>query len=65
MRILLDQPLKLKAGETIQREFEIVAGQLALPAGVSHFKIVSRATPGDDTENFDMTFITPTKKGQK
>jgi polyferredoxin len=61
-QILLAQPLKLKAGGTIEQEFEVSVPPSALPQGVNHFLIESHATTGDSAETFDMTFITPTEK---
>jgi polyferredoxin len=64
-QILLAQPLKLKAGETIQQEFEISVPPATLPESINHFQIESRAEPDGDIENFEMTFITPTEKKAK
>ncbi|MDX2033795.1 MAG: 4Fe-4S dicluster domain-containing protein [Blastocatellia bacterium] len=58
--IHLPQPLRLKAGETLQQEFEIDAPLDGLTHGVSHFEIVSEAQPTRDTDTFKLTFITPT-----
>jgi len=60
-RIDLQQPLKLAAGQEMQLEFEIAAPDLALPAGVNHFEIVSRVLPSNEQTKTSMTFITPTK----
>lgn len=61
-RIELPQPLHLAAGSETQLEFEISAPPTALPQGVNHFQIFSRAMPGDETTITKMTFITPTEK---
>jgi cytochrome c oxidase accessory protein FixG len=63
-QLQLSQPMKLKADEVIEREFEISVPPATLPQGVNHFEIESRAMPGDDTEIFDMTFITPMEKNR-
>ncbi len=60
-KLNLQQPLKVKAGQEMQLEFEISVPPSALPAGVNHFEIVSRALPEDETTTTKMTFITPTK----
>lgn len=64
-QIQLEQPLKLKSGEERQLEFEIAAPPQALPPGVNHFQIVSRAEPGNETSTANMTFITPTERKSK
>jgi polyferredoxin len=61
-RIELPQSLHLSAETETQMEFEISAPAGALPPGVNHFQIVSRATPGAETTTTEMTFITPTEK---
>jgi cytochrome c oxidase accessory protein FixG len=63
--VLLEQPLKLQPGETIEKKFEIVAPAGSLPAGVNHFRLRSQSTPDGDKDAFDMTFITPMGKGMK
>jgi cytochrome c oxidase accessory protein FixG len=46
------------AGQTMQQEFEIQApASTHLPAGVNHFRLVSRV--GNEKDVFDETFITP------
>jgi hypothetical protein len=64
-QIQLEQPLKLKSGEERPLEFEIAAPPQALPPGVNHFQIVSRAEPGNETSTANMTFITPTERKSK
>lgn len=57
----LQQPLRLNAGETIEKVFEIAVPANKLPGGVNHFEIASLATPGAEKGSFPMTFITPVK----
>ncbi len=64
-QIDLPQPLELKPGETIEREFEISVPPSALPPGVNHFEIVSRAIPGDEQTNVSMTYLTPAEPAQR
>ena len=52
-------PIPLKAGESVQGDFEISA-----PAGrradmVSHFTILTSTVPDNDTDAFPMTFLSP------
>ena len=50
-------------GESMEREFEIEAPQKSgLPAGVNHFRIVSRV--GNERDVFEETFITPSSESQ-
>ena len=58
----LHLPLKLKPAETIQQEFDIAVPAATLPQGVNHFSFISRVSPDNDSENFEMTFITPTER---
>ncbi len=64
-QIQLEQPLRLESGDERQLEFEIAAPPQALPPGVNHFQIVSRAEPGNETTTANMTFITPTERKPK
>ena len=48
----------LNPGQTLEHDFEIAAPPAAaLPPGVNHFRLVSRA--GNEHDSFDETFITP------
>lgn len=60
--ILLDQPVKLKPGEEVQREFEVEAAAGSLPQGVNHFTFTSHIQPDNESETYKMTFITPTER---
>jgi hypothetical protein len=61
-QIQLTQPLKLRAAETIQQEFEIAVPANSLPAGVNHFAVTAQVAPNQESSTFEMTFITPTHK---
>lgn len=61
-QLQLEQPLKLKPGEERQLQFEIAAPPQALPPGVNHFEIASRAEPGSETSTTNLTFITPMER---
>jgi cytochrome c oxidase accessory protein FixG len=63
-QIQLPQPLKLRATETLQQEFEVAALANSLPPGVNHFSITAQVAPNQESNTFEMTFITPTKKAQ-
>jgi polyferredoxin len=54
--------IRVKAGDEVATEFEMGAPASAVPPGVNHIELVSRTSPGDETETFPMTFITPTEK---
>jgi polyferredoxin len=60
--ILTANPITLKEGEILQTEFEIVAAKNSLPQGVNHFEVISNAMPNNETQDFKMTFITPTER---
>jgi cytochrome c oxidase accessory protein FixG len=64
MQLMLPQPLKLQPTETVQQEFEIAAAENSLPPGVNHFEIEARVTPNNESNNFKLTFITPTKRAK-
>lgn len=63
--IVLEQPIRLAAGEEMQRTFEIASTPGALPEGVNHFSIIAGIQPGDETETYKTTFITPTERKNK
>lgn len=63
--IVLEQPIRLAAGEEMQRTFEIASAPGALPEGVNHFSIIAGIQPGDETETYKTTFITPTERKNK
>ena len=57
--------IPLKAGESVQQEFEISVPAGALPLEVNHFNIVSNVSPDGTTDTFDQTFIMPLEKENK
>lgn len=57
-------PMLIKAGDTAQQEFEIVASTSDLSPGVNHFQIIARVVPDNATEEFEMTFITPERRSK-
>lgn len=57
----LQQPLRLESNESVEKVFEIAVPAHTLPGGVNHFEISSLASPGEETNSFRMTFITPAK----
>jgi polyferredoxin len=54
--------IAVKAGESIQEEFEISVPAKGLPQEVNHFEIVSVASPDATKDTFDETFIMPLEK---
>ncbi|MBL8228873.1 MAG: 4Fe-4S binding protein [Bryobacterales bacterium] len=54
-------PLPVKAGESLQLNFEVEAGA-GVPADVSHFKFVTEAAPYNTVGEYPMTFIAPQKR---
>ncbi|MBS1793326.1 MAG: 4Fe-4S binding protein [Acidobacteria bacterium] len=52
----------LKAGESVQQEFEISVPANSLPEQVNHFEIRSAAAPDNTTDVFKETFIMPQEK---
>ncbi|QQS47807.1 MAG: 4Fe-4S binding protein [Acidobacteriota bacterium] len=60
--IVLDQPVRLKSGEELQRTFEVASSPGTLPQGVNHFSFTSRVMPDDESETYETTFITPTER---
>lgn len=57
--------IPLRAGESIQQEFEISVPENGLPQEVNHFEIASLATPDETKDVFDQTFIMPLEKDKK
>lgn len=62
---LSENPITLQAGETLEQEFEIAVSPADVGQGVNHFRLVSRVSPDQTSDQFDMTFITPTEKKSK
>lgn len=63
-QIQLAQPLELKPAETVEQQFEIAVAPGTVQAGVNHFSVTAQVMPNQESSTFEMTFITPTKKGQ-
>jgi cytochrome c oxidase accessory protein FixG len=59
------QPVKLKVGENLEQEFQVVADKKSLTPGVNHFQIISQTVPYNQTDKFDLTFIAPMGKEAK
>jgi len=62
--VLLENPLTVEPGATVELTFEIVAHRLGPSPGVNHFKLISSSLPEQASETFEMTFIMPTKEAQ-
>jgi polyferredoxin len=62
---LAENPIALAPGETLEQQFEIAVSPADTAPGVNHFRLVSRASPDETSDQFDMTFITPTEKKPK
>jgi cytochrome c oxidase accessory protein FixG len=54
--------IPVEPGEQATAEFEVAVSPAALPPGVNHFAFVQKTSPGDETDSFPMTFITPTER---
>jgi len=52
-------PVPLKAGESVQGDFEISAPAARRADMVSHFTILTSTVPDQDTDTFPMTFLAP------
>ncbi|HQU83111.1 MAG TPA: FixG Ig-like domain-containing protein [Pyrinomonadaceae bacterium] len=57
--------IEIKAGDSIQQEFEISVPAKSLPTEVNHFEITSVANPENTTDTFQETFIMPLEKETK
>ncbi len=57
--------ISLKAGETIQQEFEISVPANSLTQEINHFEIVGDVLPEGTKDTFDDTFIMPLEKEKK
>lgn len=57
--------IPIKAGESVQQEFEISVSAKSLPTEVNHFEITSIANPENTTDKFEQTFIMPLEKENK
>jgi polyferredoxin len=55
----VDEGIALKPGETLQREFDIVADGNQVSPGVNHMKILVHVDPSETTDIFAETFIAP------
>ena len=46
-------------GATVHREFDVKVDPAKVPAGVNHIKFVANVLPGNEKQEFPMTFIAP------
>lgn len=54
-----ENPVNLKPGETVEREFEVVAKPFAGSQDVNHFRILAAASGEKQQDTFDETFLMP------
>ena len=56
---MVPNPVPLKAGESVQGDFEISAPAARRSDMVSHFTILTSTVPDQDTDSTPMTFLSP------
>ncbi len=61
--VIQDNPIVVRAGEMIQRDFQIARHAGPADAPVIHFAFSTRSAPDGDAMSFPMTFITPSERG--
>jgi hypothetical protein len=55
----IDDGVTMKPGESLQREFDIVADSSQIGPGVNHMKILAHVDPSEKDDVFAETFIAP------
>lgn len=59
----LNNGIVLKPGETLQREFDVVAVRQTVNPGVNHLRILAQVVPVQKEQSFAETFLAPIEDG--